>query len=160
MSNTLYIPVGIPAIGKTTFGKEMAKENPYLILISSDMIRKEIFGEQNDSDSDIWVTNVVLREMQRRTEEALKNGFSVYYDGENTGWGSRTALIKQVRALIKQVREYVTKIVAIQFPLDTKKAFFQNELRSEKVGNSYISRIASSISMPKKEEGFDEIVRL
>lgn len=153
MSNTLYIPIGIPCIGKTTFGKEMAKENPYLILISSDMIRKEIFGEQNDSDSDIWVTNVVLREMQRRTEEALKNGFSVYYDGENTGWGSRTALIKQVR-------EYVTKIAAIQFPLDTKRAIFQNGLRSEKVSNSYISRVASSICMPKKEEGFDEIVRL
>lgn len=153
MSNTLYIPIGIPCIGKTTFGKEMAKENPYLILISSDMIRKEIFGEQNDSDSDIWVTNVVLREMQRRTEEALKNGFSVYYDGENTGWGSRTALIKQVR-------EFVTKIVAIQFPLDMKKAVFQNELRSEKVGNSYISRVASAISMPKKEEGFDEIILL
>lgn len=96
MSNTLYIPVGIPAIGKTTFGKEMAKENPYLILISSDMIHKEIFGEQNDSDSDRWVTNVVLREMQRRTEEALKNGFSVYYDEGNIGWGSRVALIKQV----------------------------------------------------------------
>lgn len=153
MSNTLYIPVGIPAIGKTTLGKEMAKENPYLILINSDMIRKEIFGEQNDSDSDRWVTNVVLREMQRRTEEALKNGFSVYYDGENTGWGSRTALIKQVR-------EFVTKIVAIQFPLDMKKAVFQNELRSEKVSNSYISRVASAISMPKKEEGFDEIILL
>lgn len=151
MSNTLYIPVGIPAIGKTTFGKEMAKKSPYLILINSDMIRKEIFGEQNDSDSDRWVTNVVLREMQRRTEEALKNGFSVYYDGGNNGWGSRTTLIKQVR-------EYVTKIVAIQFPLDTKKAIFQNELRSEKVSDSYISRAASSISMPKKEEGFDEIV--
>lgn len=153
MSNTLYIPVGIPAIGKTTFGKEMAKENPYLILINSEMIRKEIFGDQNDSDSDRWVTNVVHREMQRRTEEALKNGFSVYYDGENTGWGSRTALIKQVR-------EFVTKIVAIQFPLDTKKAVFQNELRSEKVSNSYIFRVASAISMPKKEEGFDEIVLL
>lgn len=153
MSNTLYIPVGIPAIGKTTFGKEMAKENPYLILINSEMIRKKIFGDQNDSDSDRWVTNVVHREMQRRTEEALKNGFSVYYDGENTGWGSRTALIKQVR-------EFVTKIVAIQFPLDTKKAVFQNELRSEKVSNSYIFRVASSISMPKKEEGFDEIVLL
>lgn len=63
-------------------------------------------------------------------------------------------------ALIKQVREYVSKIVAIQFPLDTKKAIFQNELRSEKVSNSYISRVASTISMPKKEEGFDEIVRL
>lgn len=153
MSNTLYIPVGIPAIGKTTFGKEMAKENPYLILINSDMIRKEIFGDQNDSDSDRWGTNVVLREMQRRTEEALKNGFSVYYDGGNTGWGSRTALIKQVR-------EFVTKIVAIQFPLDTKRAIFQNELRSEKVSNSYISRVASAISMPKKEEGFDEIILL
>ena len=75
----------------------------------------------------------------------------MYYDGGNTGWGSRTALIKQVR-------KYVTKIVAIQFPLDTKKAIFQNELRSEKVSNSYISRIASLISMPKKEEGFDEII--
>ena len=153
MSNTLYIPVGIPAIGKTTLGKEMAKESPYLILINSEMIRKEIFGDQNDSDSDRWVTNVVHREMQRRTEEALKNGFSVYYDGGNTGFGSRVALIKKVR-------EYVSKIVAIQFPLDTKKAVFQNQLRSEKVSNSYISRVALSISMPKKEEGFDEIVRL
>ena len=93
------------------------------------------------------------REFRVYTFVCSERRFSVYYDGGNTGWSSRTALIKQVR-------EYVSKIVAIQFPLDTKKAIFQNELRSEKVSNSYISRVASSICMPKKEEGFDEIVRL
>ena len=42
MSATLYLLVGVPGAGKTTW----AMQHPKLVHISSDAIRKELFGKE------------------------------------------------------------------------------------------------------------------
>ena len=43
----LYIPIGVPGSGKSTYYKNNFNEDE-TVLISSDAIRKEVFGNEND----------------------------------------------------------------------------------------------------------------
>lgn len=76
---TLIFMYGYPASGKTTFTKEYVKVHPECILISADLIRKELYGSQ-DSYGEPYVIYI---EILYKMRKLLKEGKNVIYDATN-----------------------------------------------------------------------------
>lgn len=145
----LYIPIGISGQGKSTYSEKIKDVDPGVCVISSDQIRKELFGKgykYNSKDNEI-----VFAVMNERTREKLMDGYSVYYDATN--------LEEKYRGqLIHEMLFYSNKIVGLYFPVDLELALRRNEDReSDYVPVSVIERMAKIIDRPKIKEGFDEM---
>ena len=93
MRNTLYVLVGLPGSGKTTLAKDIANINIKAKHISSDAIRAELFGDENNQENN----SLVFEEMKRRTKEYLKEGYNVIYDSTNINHKRRMALLNEFK---------------------------------------------------------------
>ena len=69
MNNTLYITVGLPGSGKSTYAKEFIKGKDVHYL-SSDELRA-VYGKGEDDQS---VTPMVFGHIKRKVDEFLKDG--------------------------------------------------------------------------------------
>ena len=69
----LILLVGIPGSGKTTYSKEYIERSPNTFHLSSDAIRKELYGDENIQGN----PGEVFALMQKRAVEALNNGYDV-----------------------------------------------------------------------------------
>ena len=68
--------VGPPGAGKSTYAGKIIDNERTTKYISSDAIRKELFGDENCQENGSEVFTL----MQQRTLDALKNGYNVVYD--------------------------------------------------------------------------------
>ena len=69
----LIILVGIPGSGKTTYANNYMVLNSNTIHLSSDAIRKELYGDENIQGDPAEVFSL----MQKRAVEALNDGYNV-----------------------------------------------------------------------------------
>lgn len=95
----LFIPVGIPGCGKTTFVARILMHNN-LKVVETDDIRAEMVGEDLlQSVSDMSRNDEVFRRFHQRIEDHLLDGFDVYADS--------TALRDFARAKFRDIAERV-----------------------------------------------------
>ncbi|WP_297523107.1 AAA family ATPase [uncultured Clostridium sp.] len=139
---TLYCLVGIPASGKSTFANEHINENT--IWISSDNIRKEIYGAETHQDNNIEVFEM----MYKRTKEALNSGVNVIYDATNISIKKRKSLIYQLEGIKK---------ICVYFEVDLNEAIERNAKRERKVPVHIINEMYKDLQIPTHYEGWDEI---
>lgn len=140
---TLYCLVGIPASGKSTFAKEHISENT--IWISSDGIRKEVYGAETHQANNVEVFEM----MYKRTKEALNSGINVIYDATNISLKRRRGLINQFASARK---------VCVYFATDLNEVLERNENRERKVPvNVIIDEMYKDLQVPMYFEGWDEI---
>ena len=66
----LILLVGIPGAGKTTYSNEYVKSNPNIIHLSSDLIRKELYGDESIQGDPAEVFSL----MQKRAVGSLNEG--------------------------------------------------------------------------------------
>ena len=95
---TFIMLVGIPGTGKSTFAEELKSRDTAVVHLSSDAIRKEIYGDENCQDDPGRVFNI----MHERTLEALRNGYDVIYDATNITRKSRLSILKQLPAYVEK----------------------------------------------------------
>ena len=86
---TLILLVGIPGSGKTTYAESYIEDHSCIIHLSSDKIRKELWGDEAIQGDN----NEVFSLMQSRAIEALNNGQSVVYDATNITRKDRSYII-------------------------------------------------------------------
>ena len=86
---SLILLVGIPGSGKTTYAKNYIERNANAIHLSSDAIRKELYGDENIQGNPAEVFSL----MQKRAVEALNNGCGVLYDATNITRKDRANII-------------------------------------------------------------------
>lgn len=139
---TLYVAVGLPGSGKSTWGN--SKEN--LKVHSSDLIRKELYGSESIQGDN----NIIFNILHKRIEADLIAGIDCYYDAT-----SLTAKLR--RGIVRRFRPHTDKIVALYFnePIEVCKE--RNSNRERKVPNGVIDKMASRFTPPELNEGFDEI---
>ena len=75
----LILLVGVPGSGKTTYAKRLVRETPNTTHVSSDAIRKELYGDESVQQN----PRIVFEVMHKRTIEFLKAGANVVFDATN-----------------------------------------------------------------------------
>ena len=150
MNNTLYITVGLPGSGKSTYAKEFikGKEIEYL---SSDSLRA-VFGK---SEEDQTVTPLVFGHIKRKVDEFLKDGKNVMVDATSVNRKERSDYISTAK-------KYGAKVVAIVFKMDRQGLIDRNKKRGEQGGRVVpdwvIDKMLAKFEEPSYSEGIDVMI--
>lgn len=136
--------VGLPGSGKSTYaGMYTSFEK---VVVSSDAIRGELFGDENCQRN----PSRVFEEMKKRTRAALKEGRNVIYDATNLNSKKRTGMLKNLEDIpcIKVVTVFV-----VPFEVCVMRA----QQRERKVPRSVILEMMKRFEFPWWFEGWDKI---
>lgn len=145
---TLYIMIGIPGSGKSTYANKFAKEINCSVH-SSDNIRKELLGTQKDlsNDKEVW------RVLKERMRTDLLNGKDCIVDATNI---SR----KKRRTYLDFIKDVDCTKVAILMKTSFDESVERNNKRPSEqfVPFRAICNIQRAYQEPSLEEGFDKII--
>lgn len=148
--SVLHILVGLSASGKSTWCKRELNSICGAVVFSSDTIRKELFGSEEEQGNPSEVFNLMFK----RTCTALreKTYFNVYYDATNLSRKRRMGLIKEIR---KNVDDVIIMAHVFATPFET--CCERNNARPRHVPDDVMARMYRSFQIPSIEEGFDNI---
>lgn len=138
--------MGISGSGKSTLAQAMATEWNYKVF-SSDTLREELFGNENDQTHN----SEVFEELHRRILKALDAGEDCIYDATNLNRKRRIKFLDK----FKKYKGLKKGIVVIASPVEFCVA--RDAERSRTVGRPVIERQVSQFQMPLVEEGWDDI---
>lgn len=142
--------MGLPGSGKSTFVNEVVTADSLTsVVVSSDSLREELFGDVNDQTHN----TEVFEEMHRRTIVALKEGKDVFYDATNLSGKRRKAFLNSLNGLKNKVHK---RIMVFATPVELCIA--RNHRRERKVPTEVIERMYKSLTMPRYTEGWDSII--
>ena len=137
--------VGLPASGKSTYAKEIAKENNAIVL-SSDAIRWELFGDETDQDHN----QKVFQELHKRAKEWLCTGRDVIYDATNISSKRRRAFLNELTKI-----DCIKNCVIIATPYE--QCLENNRDRARQVPEWVIERMYRKWQTPHWFEGWDNV---
>lgn len=143
--NKLFLMIGIPASGKTSLAEDIAKSED-AIIVSSDNIRKELYGDENIQGDN----NKVFRILEDRIIKGLKANKNMIYDATNISYKRRMAFLQRIKKLD------VEKI-AVMVATSYEDCIVRNSQRERKVPEEVIKRMYQSFYVPQYFEGWDDI---
>lgn len=150
--NKLYMMVGIPGSGKSTWilNHQAKFKRPYKV-VSRDQIRFSLVGEDEEYFSK---EKEVFEKFVEAIKEGLDSDLDVYADATHLNEASRSKLLRALGTSLKGVK---VEAIVIRPSFDT--IVKQNAQRSgrEFVPLSVIRRMNYQFTMPTEEEGFDRI---
>jgi predicted kinase len=150
MNNTLYIAVGLPGSGKSTYAKNFIKGKD-IEYLSSDSLRA-VYGK---SEEDQTVTPLVFGHIKRKVDEFLKDGKNVLVDATSVNRRERSDYINSAK-------KYGAKVVAIVFKMDRQGLIDRNKKRGEQGGrvvpDFVIDKMLAKFEEPSYSEGIDVMI--
>ena len=148
--NTLYITVGLPGSGKSTYVKNFIKDKE-IEYLSSDSLRA-VYGK---SEEDQTVTPLVFGHIKRKVDEFLKDGKNVLVDATSVNRKERSDYINTAK-------KYGAKVVAIVFKMDRQGLIDRNKKRGEEGGRVVpdwvIDKMLAKFEEPSYSEGIDVMI--
>ena len=143
-SPMLIVLIGLPGSGKSFVAKRIAKDNDDVVVVSSDAIREEFYGDANDQSHN----DKVFRIVNKKLKEGLLAGKKVILDATNISKKRRKALLRDLKnpksmAIVMAVPEYICKK--------------RDEERDRHVGPDVINKMIKNWCPPHFSEGFDFI---
>ena len=143
---TLIMMVGISSSGKSTRAKELINKYAPAIIISSDDLREELYGDRfNQTHND-----EVFAELNRRVKKEILDGNNVIVDAMNITMKSRRGILDNVKDLCCWKMAY---IMATRPTVCFRRNGYRNNPLEEKILSFMIARF----QIPFYEEGFDYI---
>lgn len=143
---TLTLLIGPPGCGKSTYANKYANEiGESAVILSSDTIRKELFGDENCQDN----PGLVFETMRTRARNELFNGKHVIWDATNMTRKNRASAISCKTADTK------VEVIIVWNPLE--KIIEQDLTRKRIVGKDVIMRMLRNFQFPYYDEGIDDI---
>lgn len=148
--SVLIITIGIPGCGKSTWAANYKREHPYVYIISSDEVRKDLHG----SDLFIPEKNEEVRdEVKRRVKKILDDpenykglGPTILVDSTNTDWRQWVeykALMPTI--IIAKVFDDITPEIAMERQKNRERVVPKNVLEAKwamlEASKPYLSRI-------------------
>lgn len=135
---------GIPGSGKSTYIEENLMLNH--VVVSSDILREELYGDVNDMDHN----TEVFEAMKKRTINTLKKGQNVVYDATNLSHKRRTALLNELKKI------QCTKIIHCMI-VPFSICLSRNSNRERTVPYMAMYKMRCNTSIPYFYEGWDMI---
>lgn len=141
----ILLLIGLPGCGKSTYAKFLLTQENYVIL-SSDSLRKELLGNEEDQSKNIFVFKTLTDRMHKAMEE------------------KRNIIIDATNITIKDRKQYLD--AANQFGYQKEAVFINTPIedcikydkqRERTVGGEVIHKFANKLQPPTLEEGFDSI---
>lgn len=139
--------IGLPASGKSTYAQEYVKQHDNCVTISSDSIRKELYGSEEIQG----VSSEIFDIMRKRTKKNLKKGINVIYDATNINYKMRIDFLNQL-SKIKDLRKIANLIYT-----SYNECIENNNKRERNVPEEVIERMYKNFYIPYYYEGWDEI---
>lgn len=140
----LFILVGLPSSGKSTIADELSGSIDNTVVVSSDEIRQELFGDN-------YVRSIKTFETaKKRIYENILSGKNVIFDATNLNRYKREPVIEQ------NIRDkYI--VSTIYMNEDPKECLKRNHIRTRKqpVPDIEITNGSFKIIAPSSDEGFD-----
>lgn len=143
MAKLIFL-IGLPAAGKSSYCESYKTLNPDAVIVSSDAIREEVFGDVNDQSHNQEVFNIV----EKRCREALKANKEVILDATNLNRKRRINFIKVMPKC---------EVEAVVFAIPFEVCCERNESRERVVPMSAMERMYKSFQPPHHAEGFNKI---
>lgn len=142
--NKFTMLVGVAGCGKSTLAEEFRKMGAF--VVSSDAIRGELWGDENDQ----LHNQKVFEEAHRRIKYLLKSGYWVVFDATNLSARRRENFLKELRKF-----DCEKECVVILTPFDV--IMERMEYRTRKVPAHIVHKQICSFQCPHYYEGWDSI---
>lgn len=142
---TCIILVGIPGSGKTYYAQKYIEEYHNTVHLSSDAIRKELYGDESIQDNPAAVFEL----MQKRAVEALNEGKDVVYDCTSITRKDRASIISKLPKFAR------VECHIVWTPIET--CIERDAARERTVGKEVIDKMLKHFQAVYYDEGFDYI---
>lgn len=142
---TFYMIVGVPGSGKSTYCKKHIEDWGGGVHISSDEIRKELYGDESIQGNPEEVFSL----MYKRTLEILNQEKDVFYDATNIKRKDRIGILNQLPPYVKKVCYVIWARIETCMQRDSK--------RKKSVGKDVINRMLKNFECPFYDEGYYHI---
>ena len=141
--NVLIVMCGLPASGKSTYSQWLA-ESGIFQRVCPDLIRKELYGDENIQGDGAKVFKIAYRDM--REYGCLSE--NVVFDATNIN-------SKRRKELVENMRGYFDIIICKWFHTPYDVCYARNQARNRQVPTEVLYRMFMNFEEPSKDEGFD-----
>ena len=146
----LILLIGLPGSRKSTLAKQLLTECPQMRLISTDVIRGQLFG--SEAIQGPWL--LIWRELERQLQQAITANQGVILDATH-------AQRKNRREVITLARDCgFSYIMGVWVKTPVWLCLARNQKRLRQVPEDIILRMHRQIrdAPPSLEEGIDELI--
>lgn len=140
----VFMMVGLPASGKSTYAKELSEKESAIIL-SSDDLRVELYRDVNHQDNN----GELFQELYRRAKQHLINGQNVIVDATNISSKRRIHFINEFKQFEKE---------CVYVSTSYDNCLFNDKKRERTVGKHVIDRMYKQLQIPFVEEGWNKVL--
>lgn len=143
-----YMLVGLPGSGKSNIAKKIKEENPKIQILSSDALRKELWGDENIQGDN----TALFKELHNRIKFYLKSGIDCIYDATNISSKRRMAFLNELKRFKDINKVCIFALTSIE------KCFRNNKQRERQVPEEVIRNMYLRFDVPQYREGWDNII--
>ena len=148
--NSLVFLCGLPGSGKSHYANSYKERYPNTVIVSSDSIREELWGDANDQQN----PKLVFDTMLERAVAALNEGYDVVYDATNLVAKTRKSTLEAMRKATNA--QFHANLVFISCSISECKR--RQADRERKVPDEVIDRMVRQFQAPWYNEGWDLMV--
>ena len=147
----LYIMIGLPGSGKDFISKQIVNrmsidEKEKIKILSSDDLRIELFGFEDQTHNDI-----VFQKMNQRCKEYLSDGLDVIYNATNLNK-------KRRMSLISNMKKYYDEVYAILCLCSIGTIYERNFVRFERhIPEDKIFQMFKTMDIPLVDENYNKV---
>jgi len=141
--NKLFLMIGLPGSGKSFQAKMIAKKER-AVIVSTDEIRRELFGDETIQKN----TNHVFFEVYSRMEKAFEEGKNVILDATNAEREKRINVLKKFPD---------TKKIAVYIDTPFELCLERNNERKRSLDHPVMEKIRKKLEIPFLSEGFHKV---
>ena len=143
--HTLYMMVGIPGSGKSTYAKQVARAYNATVF-SSDSYRMLVLGDETDQSNNQKVFDRLYKDMAFH----LENVGNAVFDATNISVKTRAKAFNALGAI-----KYRKVAICCSTPID--ECISRDKDRNRSVGESVILKFVKQFEYPQFFEGFENI---
>jgi predicted kinase len=153
----IYVLIGPPASGKSTWTKNFLSSNPdYVVISSDDIIEKHAAANGlNYTQAFDKFSGFAISEMKKEATNAFAEKRNIIWDQTNMSAKKRKGILDRAVGYIK---------IAVDFDIPDAEVNRRLKDREEKTGKHIPQHVMKSMyasyQPPSRAEGFDQIIRI